>query len=112
MYAIIEPLDLDAEALRSDRNWSNMSLIPFRPKTILLVVLFLIVVSLGIDSRADGIQVLRLGTGVNFGNMLEAPSEGEWGLKVGKDYFSIVKKAGFDHVRLPISWTYHAAKTA
>ena len=32
------------------------------------------------DLRGEENNVLLLGTGVNFGNMLEAPSEGEWGL--------------------------------
>ncbi len=54
----------------------------------------------------------RLGKGVNFGNVLEAPTEGEWGFKLEEKWFDEVKKAGFDHIRLPVSWTNHAAKTA
>ena len=46
--------------------------------------------------------------GVNFGNMLEPPSEGEWGLYVQEEYFDLVKEAGFDFVRLPVSWDAHA----
>lgn len=53
-----------------------------------------------------------LGMGVNFGNMLEAPSEGAWGSTAKTSYFALVKQAGFDHIRLPISWTYHADATA
>ena len=34
--------------------------------------------------------------GVNMGNMLEAPSEGEWGLYVKEEYFERIKQAGFD----------------
>ncbi|WP_158222487.1 glycoside hydrolase family 5 protein [Rhodopirellula sp. MGV] len=55
---------------------------------------------------------LRLGSGINFGNMLDAPNEGDWGLRVNTDWFARVKEAGFDHVRLPISWGYHTAKTS
>ena len=40
--------------------------------------------------------------------MLEAPNEGDWGLYVQKEYFALVKQAGFDFVRLPISWDAHA----
>lgn len=49
--------------------------------------------------------------GVNFGNMLEAPREGDWGLTVQASFFDRVRDAGFDHIRLPVSWTHHAALT-
>lgn len=51
-----------------------------------------------------------LGRGVNFGNMLEAPSEGEWGLFVQEVFFDKAVEAGLDHIRLPVSWTHHADK--
>lgn len=50
-----------------------------------------------------------LGRGINFGNALEAPSEGAWGLRLEERYFDLVKQAGFNHIRLPVSWTHHAA---
>ena len=50
-----------------------------------------------------------LNRGVNFGNMLEAPSEGAWGLTVQEVFFDKVVEGGFDHIRLPVSWTHHAA---
>jgi len=50
--------------------------------------------------------------GVNFGNMLEASHEGDWGLYVQKEYFDLVKQAGFDFVRLPVSWDAHADSSA
>jgi hypothetical protein len=49
-----------------------------------------------------------IGRGVNFGNMLEAPNEGEWGLTVRAEFFDRVVEAGFEHIRLPVSWTTHA----
>ena len=54
----------------------------------------------------------QLGRGVNFGNMLEAPNEGEWGLFVEEIFFDKAVEAGFDHIRLPVSWTHHAAAQA
>ncbi len=51
---------------------------------------------------------IPLRCGINFGNMLESPNEGEWGLMVQEDYFDRVKEAGFDFVRLPVSWSTHA----
>jgi hypothetical protein len=49
-----------------------------------------------------------LARGVNFGNMLEAPFEGAWGLTVEEEFFDLVVEAGMDHIRLPVSWTHHA----
>ncbi|MBN1438655.1 MAG: glycoside hydrolase family 5 protein [Anaerolineales bacterium] len=50
----------------------------------------------------------RIGRGVNFGNALEAPSEGEWGVTLREEYFQLVKDAGFDSIRLPVRWNAHA----
>ena len=51
---------------------------------------------------------VELHRGVNMGNMLEAPNEGDWGLYVQQEYFDLIKQAGFDFVRLPVSWDAHA----
>lgn len=53
-----------------------------------------------------------LGRGVNLGNALEAPKEGEWGMKIEAEFFPKIKEAGFQHVRLPVKWTSHAAQEA
>ncbi|QDU27649.1 Endoglucanase H precursor [Anatilimnocola aggregata] len=53
-----------------------------------------------------------LGRGVNLGNALEAPKEGDWGMKIEAEFFPLIKQAGFQHVRLPVKWTSHAAKEA
>jgi len=50
----------------------------------------------------------RLGRGINLGNALDAPNEGEWGVRLKPEYFSAIKKAGFNTVRLPIRWSAHA----
>ena len=49
-----------------------------------------------------------LGRGVNLGNALEAPTEGEWGVVLKEEYFSIIKQAGFNSIRLPVRWSGHA----
>jgi endoglucanase len=52
-----------------------------------------------------------LGRGVNLGNMLDAPVEGLWGVKLEPEY--IDKAAGaFTTVRLPVRWSNHAARSA
>jgi endoglucanase len=53
-----------------------------------------------------------LGRGMNMGNMLEAPSEGEWGVRLDHSYFKIIKDAGFQSVRIPIKWSTRTAPTA
>lgn len=54
----------------------------------------------------------RLGRGINLGNALEAPVEGEWGVVLREEYFDLIAEAGFDSVRIPIRWSAHAANTA
>ena len=52
-----------------------------------------------------------LGRGINMGNMLDAPREGDWGVRLEPAY--IEKVAGvFTTVRVPVRWTNHAAPTA
>ncbi len=45
---------------------------------------------------------------LNFGNALEAPNEGAWGLYLAESDFETVKEAGFSAIRLPINWATHA----
>lgn len=53
-------------------------------------------------------QAAQLGRSINFGNMLEAPTEGAWGLTLQEEYFDLVKDVGFDTVRLPTRWSAYA----
>jgi endoglucanase len=50
--------------------------------------------------------------GVNMGNMLEAPSEGEWGVRIEERYFAMIRARGFDFVRIPIRWNSRADTAA
>lgn len=49
--------------------------------------------------------------GINLGNMLDAPVEGHWGVKLEPAYIDRVAGA-FTTVRLPVRWSNHAAPTA
>jgi endoglucanase len=54
----------------------------------------------------------QLGRGVNFGNALEAPNEGEWGMTLEEGFFDLVKQGGFRSIRLPTKWSAHALADA
>jgi endoglucanase len=54
-----------------------------------------------------------LGRGINFGNMLDAPNEGDWGLRVEDEFIALVGEGGFTNsVRLPVRWSNHASADA
>lgn len=62
-------------------------------------------------SRAACDAAHSLGRGVNLGNMLDAPREGDWGVRAEP---ALVEAAAseFQTVRLPVRWSNHAAPTA
>ena len=53
-------------------------------------------------------QAERLKRGVDLGNALDAPNEGDWGMVIQDDYFQLIKEAGFDTIGVPIRWSAHA----
>lgn len=86
-------------------------------------VLFRVVLLLLVHAVADNAQALedpfdafdfsrRLGLGLNLGNALEAPREGDWGLELQSWHFDSIAEGGFDSVRVPIRWSAHAKDTA
>jgi endoglucanase len=81
---------------------------------LLLLIGLLLSVFLERTTLADDIFAANkaLGRGVNLGNALEAPNEGEWGMKIEAGFFPLIQQAGFQHVRLPVKWTAHTSKQA
>lgn len=64
-------------------------------------------------SAAARQRVQALGRGINFGNMLDAPSEGAWDLRVEDRFVELAGQPGFvQSVRLPVRWSNHAAADA
>ena len=63
------------------------------------------------SSSIDG-RNRQLARTVNFGNALEAPTEGAWGVTLEENYFQLVKDAGFSAIRLPVKWSAHALSAA
>ncbi|HOJ93426.1 MAG TPA: glycoside hydrolase family 5 protein [Dictyoglomaceae bacterium] len=85
-------------------------------RLFLILVLFLLLLPIAgctVESQKeimDKISILEgvsMQRGVNMGNALEAPKEGEWGVVIKDEYFKLIKEAGFDHVRIPIKWSAH-----
>lgn len=79
-------------------------------------ILFFVFLFAGTSAFAEEPEIFALnkslGRGVNFGNALEAPKEGDWGVKIKDEYFAKIKAAGFDSIRLPVKWNAYAKKTA
>jgi len=55
-----------------------------------------------------------MGTGINLGNTLDAPTEGAWtnGKKAQEAYFESYKKMGFTTVRVPVTWDKHTGTSS
>ena len=51
----------------------------------------------------------RFKKGINLGNRLEAPNEGDWGGMIQAEDFPFIARRGFDHVRIPIRFSGHAS---
>jgi endoglucanase len=58
------------------------------------------------------IAVNEMGIGINLGNTLDAPTEGEWAPVAEEQVIIDFKEAGFKHVRIPVTWNNRTEKTA
>ena len=52
-------------------------------------------------------MVQRMGRGINLGNVLSAPIEGNWADPVEESYFINISQVGFESVRIPIRFDMH-----
>lgn len=59
------------------------------------------------DAMSPAQAIADMGVGINLGNTLDAPTEGEWALAAEEYYIQAFKDAGFGHVRVPITWGNH-----
>ena len=51
--------------------------------------------------------ISQMTKGINMGNTLESPNEGEWSTTAKEYYFDMYKNEGFDFVRIPVRWDMH-----
>lgn len=54
----------------------------------------------------------KLGRGINYGNMFEAPTETGWGNPWQAEYAGMIADLGFHHVRIPIRWEPEARSSS
>lgn len=73
---------------------------------IILLVLLLINLFFCWNDTKEILQI-DLGRGVNLGNALDAPQEGQWGVVIEDYFFDKIKEVGFQIVRIPIRWSAH-----
>nr|WP_294796591.1 cellulase family glycosylhydrolase [uncultured Mucilaginibacter sp.] len=62
----------------------------------------------GMSSNAVQLAAkMKTGMGINFGNTMESPNEGDWqNSKLTLSYVKFVKSIGFNSVRLPCNWVW------
>lgn len=89
----------------SNKTCFNLNMMKFFYSLIAVVFLS------GCATSDPFLQNQKLGRGINLGNALDAPSEGEWGVTLQAEYFRLIEDAGFDSVRIPVRWSAHAATT-
>lgn len=54
----------------------------------------------------------KIGRGFNMGNALEsAGQEGDGGMYIRDEYLQIIADAGFNSIRLPVSWSYRSSSS-
>ncbi|MDO8952252.1 MAG: cellulase family glycosylhydrolase [Draconibacterium sp.] len=74
-------------------------------KQLFTVILYILTFSVFAQNREHAFEVnKRLGRGINYGNMFEAPSETGWGNPWKPQYAKMIADLGFNHVRIPIRW--------
>ena len=72
-------------------------------KKILLI--FLTFISLNVLAQSTSFEIVEeMGRGINLGNVLSAPTEGNWAFSVYEEYFDQVKDEGFGNVRIPVDF--------
>ncbi|MFH4967717.1 cellulase family glycosylhydrolase [Gaetbulibacter sp. M240] len=76
--------------------------------TFPIAILFLVSFSIKSIGQATPQQmVAKMGRGINLGNVLSAPYEGNWAPAVEESYFEDVVAEGFTTVRIPIRFDKH-----
>lgn len=82
-------------------------------KTKLLIVLLSGLSFNGLHAQLSPQEaVAQMVRGINMGNTLEPPYEGDWNDPAQEYYFDMYRDAGFDVVRVPVRWDEHTSRSA
>lgn len=74
-------------------------------KNYLVLIFLLTAIGTGAQNRQKAFEINeKLGRGINYGNMFEPSSEGEWGTVWKPEYAKMISDLGFNHVRIPVRW--------
>jgi len=82
------------------------------------IFIFFIAILIGVPFIASAqlspkVAVGQMTKGINLGNTLEPPYEGDWGNPPTQEYmFDMYKKEGFNCVRVPVRWDKHISTTS
>ncbi len=78
-----------------------------------LISLILLGVFFGLDAQMTPEEAISsMKHGINLGNVLEAPYEGDWEQHAREAYFDMYVEAGFDLIRIPVRWDKHTGNTS
>jgi len=81
-------------------------------KYLSLIAFLMITFTINVKAQLTPQDALKgMVRGINFGNEMEAPNEGDWNPPIRERAFDDFKNAGFTAVRLPITWDAHTSKT-
>ena len=76
----------------------------FKKTVLLFLIVLLAPFMIFAQAKTGAERVLEMGRGINLGNVLSAPTEGDWAAPVTEQYFIDVAKAGFTNVRIPVDF--------
>ncbi|WP_026883785.1 glycoside hydrolase family 5 protein [Clostridium akagii] len=84
-------------------------------KKLLIIALLIVVIVSSVSflyksetKSKDAQDEVTFNRCMNIGNALEAPKGQKWDVTMNQKYFDVIKKAGFDSVRLPVRFSDYA----
>ena len=82
-------------------------------KYLSLIALLIFALTINVKAQLTPQDAVKgMVRGINFGNEMEAPNEGDWNPPIQERAFDDFKNAGFTAVRLPITWDGHTSKNS
>ena len=81
-------------------------------KYVCIITTLLIVFTINVKAQLTPQDAVKgLMRGINIGNTMEVPNEGDWNPPIQERAFDDYKTAGFTAIRIPITWDAHTSKT-